>query len=443
MSERAALRGLHLHFDCASGIAGDMTLGALMQLGVPEEVVRAAVAAVGVEPERITAVPVVKGGIAAIDVKVHTDQSVGPEQSRGGARAASKDPAQSAPHEPARDGDEHGHGHGDEHGTAYREIVERLQRLEGETRPRAMDMFARVARAEASLHGTTPDEVHFHEVGAIDSLVDIVGTAAALAWLAPASVSCDVVAMGHGTIRCAHGVLPVPSPAALEILREAGGRITDGGVARELCTPTGAAIVAAAVTTWGPLPALTPVAVGYGAGDAELADRPNVLRVIAGRPADAAGDTVWRLEANVDDMSSELCEHAGAALFAAGAVDVWWTPITMKRGRPALLLGALAPDGARAAVIDAMLRETTTIGVRSDRVQRRVLDRELVWVETPLGRARVKVARAGGQLVNAAPEYEDCRRLADASGVPLKRVFTIVSAAYEQIVGTDGIAENS
>ncbi len=407
MSDRAALRGLHLHFDCASGVAGDMTLGALLQLGVPEEVVRAAVAAVGVEPERITAVPVVKGGIAAVDVKVETG------------------------------GHEHEHAHAHEH-TAYREIVGRLQGLDGETRDRAMDMFARVARAEALLHGTTPGEVHFHEVGAIDSLVDMVGTAAALAWLAPASVSCDAVAMGHGTIRCAHGVLPVPSPAALEILREAGGCTIDGGVARELCTPTGAAIVAAAVTTWGPMPALAPVAIGYGAGDAELDDRPNVLRVVAGRRSDAAGDTVWRLEANVDDMSSELCEHASAALFAAGAVDVWWAPITMKRGRPALLLAALAPDGAREAVIDAMLRETTTIGVRSDRVQRRVLERELVWVDTPLGRARVKVARAAGQVVNAAPEYEDCRRLAADSGVPLKRVFTIVSAAYERAAGPGG-----
>jgi uncharacterized protein (DUF111 family) len=180
------------------------------------------------------------------------------------------------------------------------------------------------------------------------------------------------------------------------------------------------------------MPTLTPLATGYGAGDARLADRPNVLRVIVGRPTtDAvADDTVIRLEANVDDMSPELCEHAAAQLFAAGAVDVWWTPIVMKRGRPALLLGALAPESSYPAVIDAILRETSTIGVRYDRVRRRVLDREVEWVQTPHGRARVKVARDGDSIVNVAPEYEDCRQLAVATGVPLKVVYAAVMAAY-------------
>lgn len=314
---------------------------------------------------------------------------------------------------------------------------------------RALDMFDRVARAEAKMHDQSVDDVVFHEVGAIDSIVDIVGTAAALAWLAPASASAVSVAMGHGTVTCAHGRLPVPSPAALEILREAGGVMDDGGLPRELCTPTGAAILAATVTRWGPMPRMIPLAVGYGAGDASLPDRPNVLRVTIGRPVGAAeagagagqgsapgvgdgeGDGVlWRVEANIDDMSPEMCEHAAEAAFAAGALDVWWTPIVMKKGRPALLLAALAPAAVRDAVAAAMLRETTTIGVRFDPVARRVLDREIRHVDTRFGTLPVKIARLDGAVVNAAPEFEPCRAAARAAGVPLKQVFAEVLAAY-------------
>jgi uncharacterized protein (TIGR00299 family) protein len=296
-------------------------------------------------------------------------------------------------------------------------------------------MFDRVARAEARLHGTTAEAVAFHEVGAIDSIVDIVGTAAALAWLEPAGVTCAEVAMGHGTLVCAHGVLPVPAPAALEILREAGGVMADGGVARELCTPTGAAILASAVTRWGPAPAGTPVAVGWGAGDAELADRANVVRAVLLRPAAAGGPdaTMWRIEANVDDMSPELCGHAMDAAFAAGAVDVWWTPVTMKKGRPALLVGALAAGDRRDAVVAALLRETTTIGVRFDPVERVVLPRELVEVATPFGAIRVKVARDGAAVVNAAPEHDDCVAAAERHGVPLKAVYAAALAAYAAV----------
>lgn len=331
---------------------------------------------------------------------------------------------------------------------------------------RALDMFDRVARAEARMHDQSIDDVVFHEVGAIDSIVDIVGTAAALAWLAPVSASAVSVAMGHGTVKCAHGLLPVPSPAALEILREAGGVMDDGGLPRELCTPTGAAILAATVTRWAPMPRMIPLAVGYGAGDASFPDRANVLRVTIGRPvatagrapgaspgtpgtgdgdpgagaggdpgadlrADASADPdLWRIEANIDDMSPEMCEHAAEAAFAAGAVDVWWTPILMKKGRPALLLAALASGPVRDAVAAAMLRETTTIGVRFDPVARRVLDREIRHVETRFGRLPVKVARLDGAVVNAAPEYEHCRAAARVAGVPLKQVFAEVLVAY-------------
>ena len=307
-----------------------------------------------------------------------------------------------------------------------------------DVRARALDLFDRVARAEATLHGKTVDDVVFHEVGAIDSIVDLVGTAAALAWLAPVGVSCSEVAMGHGTLRCAHGVLPVPAPAALEILREAGGVMTSGGLARELTTPTGAAILAHAVTAWTPAPAGRVLGTGWGAGDSDLADRANVVRVIALEPRAATAaapdaDGLWRVEANVDDMSPELAGHTIDQALAAGAVDAWWTPITMKKGRPALAFAALVPTAARERVIAAVLRETTTIGVRFDRVERTVLARELVVVDTELGPLPIKVARdPAGVVVNAAPEHDACAAAAERTGLPLKAVYAAAAAAWHQ-----------
>jgi uncharacterized protein (TIGR00299 family) protein len=402
------VRGLHLHLDCVSGIAGDMTLAALIDLGVPVEVIEASLVKVGAGG-RLTVRKVVKRGIAATDVQVRTDGVIElGEHVAGMTRSA---------------------GHGQRHAHhPYKAIRERLEALEVGVRRRAMDMFGRVARAEAKLHGMAVDEVEFHEVGAIDSIVVIVGTAAGLAWLEPSAVTCAMVPMGHGSLVCAHGVLPVPAPAALEILREAGGVMTDGGIARELCTPTGAAILASAVTAWTPAPTGTPVAIGLGAGDFELEDRANVLRLVAVRPVERG--TMWRIEANVDDLSAEVAAYALEQVMAAGAVDAWWTAVTMKKGRPGLQITALAGDGARDAVVGVVLAETSTIGVRFDRVERKMLTRELVPVETPYGAVRMKVARDGGRVVNAAPEFEDCKAAAASAGVPLKVVYAAAVAAY-------------
>ena len=238
--------------------------------------------------------------------------------------------------------------------------------------------------------------------------------------------------MGHGTIHCAHGVLPVPAPAALEVLREAGGVMADGGVSRELCTPTGAAILAHAVTSWAAAPIGKPVATGWGAGDADLDDRANVLRVTALELGARTVDAIWQIEANLDDMSPELCAPAAEAIFAAGAVDVWWSPITMKKGRPALTLSVLVTDEARAAVIAAILRETTTIGVRYTRVERTMLARRIVEVSTRYGTIPVKVAADGDTVLNAAPEYEVCAAAAKQHGVPVKLVFAAALAAFDR-----------
>jgi uncharacterized protein (TIGR00299 family) protein len=412
----AGMKGLHLHLDCASGLAGDMTLGALIDVGVPVDVIGDALDAIGAGRDRLTVNRVVKAGIAAVDVQVRV----------GGGSIVATGHEHEHEHE-----HEHGHGHDHDH-VHYGAIRAHLEsRLVGGVRARALDMFDRLARAEAKLHGTTVDAVAFHEVGAIDSIVDIVGTAAALDWLAPATVSCAAVAMGHGTLTCAHGVLPVPAPAALEVLTAAGGVMTDGGIAKELCTPTGASILASAVTTWTPAPTGTPVAVGWGAGDFDLADRANVVRAVVIRPATSSAAATWRIEANVDDMSPELCSHAADAAFAAGALDVWWTPITMKKGRPALMVSAIVPDAARDAVVAALLRETTTIGVRFDPVDRRVLDRRIVTVDTAYGPIRVKLAHDGAVVLNAAPEHDDCVAAATRHGVPLKAVYAAAIAAAQ------------
>jgi pyridinium-3,5-bisthiocarboxylic acid mononucleotide nickel chelatase len=464
----SGLRGLHLHIDCPAGAAGDMMLGALIDLGVPAEVIGQALDAIGAGRHRLKVQRIVKHGIASVDVKVDTAGHILDEHRHGErgkphsheGRAHSHDGRVKAEAPAAQSGkfvgikfraetatrhitvDEHGdkteqvHAHGGDQGHAhyhYAEIrwrISRAQLTEG-TRGRALDIFDRLARAEAKLHGSTLDDVTFHEVGAIDSIVDIVGTAAALDWLAPASVTCTSVAMGHGTLTCAHGVLPVPAPAALEVLREVGAVMADGGVATELCTPTGAAILASTVMRWTTPPLARPVAVGWGAGDLDLADRANVLRLVVLAPAVGPSQSVWQIDANIDDMSPELTGAASDALFAAGAVDVWWTPIMMKKGRPAFTLSVLAETPKRDEVIATLLRETTTIGVRYHELQRTVLARKLVEVDTRYGKIPVKVAMDGATVVNAAPEYEACAAAARQHGVPVKLVFSAALAAYD------------
>lgn len=449
------MRQRHLHIDCASGCAGDMMLGALIDLGVPVDVVGDALDAIGAGRWRLRVSRVIKHGVAAVDIKVDTGgELAGASRHVHAAPAAQGHRHHGHGHEHEHDHGQHDrgrHDHGDHahehHGQGpgdhahyhYAAIRRRIAEapLAAGTRRRALDIFDRIARAEATLHGTTVDHVAFHEVGAIDSVVDVVGTAAALDWLDPASVSCTSVAMGHGTLTCSHGVLPVPAPAALEILREAGGVMADGGVARELCTPTGAAILSATVTAWSAPPTGRPLAVGWGAGDAELADRPNALRAVvldAGAALRGAQvDAVWQIEANVDDMSPELCGPASEAVFAAGGLDVWWAPITMKKGRPALLLCALAATERRDAVAAAILRETTTIGVRYALRERTVLARTIREVATPYGPIAVKVASDGDTVLNAAPELDACLAAARRHGVPVKLVFAAALAAFESV----------
>ena len=400
------LQGKELYFDCFAGIAGDMTLGALFDLGVPEEAVRGELAKLPVRSYRLDRERVQRGALVGTKIHVRVDG-----------------------HDEHFDHHHDHHARDAHHHTHYRDIAAMLrQHLSGDVRARALAIFERIAVVEARLHGVSVEEVAFHEVGAVDSIVDIVGAAAALSWLAPSRITSRRVPLGGGTVETAHGRLPVPAPATLELL--AGAEVEAGGDT-ELTTPTGAGIVAASVSAYGPMPAMRVVGVGWGAGDRQLADRPNLLRVVAGVPTTAAStaDEIVAVEANIDDMNPELCEPLLEALFAAGAVDAWFTPIVMKKSRPALTVAALCPPSARDAVAAAILRESTTIGVRFSSRERTILPRHLVEVDTPWGKVPVKVA-GDGDAANAAPEYEACHKLAIEAGVPVKRVYLAALAAF-------------
>jgi uncharacterized protein (TIGR00299 family) protein len=413
------LRGCALHFDCFAGIAGDMALGALLDLGVPESAVRAELERLPVGGYRLERERVRRGALMGTKIRVIVEGADAHAHAHGAGEA----------HDPRHPHDAH-HAH-----RHYRDIRALLTgALAGDVRARALDIFERIAAVEARLHGLPVDEVAFHEVGAVDSIVDIVGTAAALAWLAPSAVTARPVPLGSGSVETAHGRLPIPAPATLELL--AGAPVEAGGADAELTTPTGAAILAASAGAYGPLPPLRVVGVGWGAGDRELADRPNLLRVVAGRPARAVVDEPAGahvvVEANIDDMSPQLCEPLVEALLAAGALDAWLQPIVMKKGRPALLVGALCEAARQGEVAAALFRESTTLGVRHHPVGRTVLERRFVEVQTEFGAVPIKVAGDGDRPYNVAPEYEACRALARQHGVPVKQVYLAALAAYFQ-----------
>jgi len=317
------------------------------------------------------------------------------------------------------------------HHRAWRTIRELLgrSRLPERARELATSAFARLAEAEGRVHGVPPDEVEFHEVGAVDSIVDVVGSALLVAALAPSRIVCLPPPSGGGTARTAHGPIPLPAPAVLEILR---GRTLRPSGPGERTTPTGAALAGAWAEAADSLPELSIQAVGYGAGTKRWEDAPNLLRAVLGEPVrgQPGGGAGWVLEANLDDLSPQLVAAALEAVLAAGAADAWIAPLTMKKGRPGHLLGALVPESARSAVEEALFRETSTLGLRAHRVERSVLEREAVEVATRYGTVRVKVGRRRGEVVNAAPEFEDCRLRAQEHGVAVKEVLAAALAAW-------------
>jgi uncharacterized protein (TIGR00299 family) protein len=273
------------------------------------------------------------------------------------------------------------------------------------------------------------EQVHLHEVGALDSIIDIVGAVFGLEWMGADRIVCSPLNVGGGTVESAHGLFPVPAPATLKLLGDAP--VYGGAVQKELVTPTGALIATSYAASYGPIPAMTIDTVGYGAGDRDHPGTPNVLRVLVGRAADSGrAERVVVIECEIDDMNPQLFGVVMERLYAAGALEVFYTSVQMKKNRPGTLLTVIAPPDRRAALSDIVFRETTTIGLRHSEVDRECLPREIVTVETPVGAVRFKIARHGGRIVNAVPEFDDCARLASAGGLSVKEVQAIALQAY-------------
>jgi len=432
-----------VYFDCFSGLAGDMTLGALVDLGLDPDRLRAALSTLPVEGWTLHTEERLKMGIRGVGLHIevggetegpaephpqgeHHDHGLDhpPTQHHGpthhGHGHDDLDPAHAHDHEPG--------GHHHDHHFHYADIVRIL--TGGDLPPpvvdKALAAFDAIAVAEARVHGVDRDAVHFHEVGAVDSILDIAGVAFGLWALGIDRVESAPPPMGRGFVRCAHGPMPLPAPATLEILK--GVPIAPCPLERELVTPTGAAFIAAWAERVGGFPEMVVEGVGWGAGNADFPDRPNLLRIVLGRTEpEAARCTV--IESNLDDCTPELAGYLLERLFEAGALDAWFVPIHMKKSRPGFTVGALADAGRAAAVEEVLLAESTAIGLRRFPVTRLKLDRRHRTVQTPFGPVTVKVAHRGGEVLNVAPEFEACRALARAAGVPLKLVYQHAVAA--------------
>ena len=433
-----------LYFDCFSGISGDMVLGAFLDLGLPLEGLQHALGSLAVEAFEITATRVLRAGVSAtkFDLVERKGEAHGHAHAHDHAHAHSHDHSHGHdhPHTHAADpGQPHTHGDpaGPTHshaGHPHRSLPDIFGLIDRSAlgpsgRERARQMFRRLAEAEAAIHQMPVEQVHLHEVGALDSIIDIVGAVYALEWAGVDRIVCSPLNVGGGMVDSAHGRFPVPAPATLRLLE--GAPVYSGTVQRELVTPTGALVATTYASSFGPMPAMRVDKVGYGAGSADPQGTPNVLRIVVGRAADdTPGDRVVVIECEIDDMNPQIFGSVMDSLYAAGALEVFYVPVQMKKNRPGTLLTVIAPPGKRQTMTDIVFRETTTIGLRHHEVERQCLAREIVTVETPIGPVRFKLASHGGHIVNAAPEFEDCARLAAEHGRPVKDVQAIAVQAY-------------
>ena len=382
------------YFDCIAGISGDMALGSLVDAGADFDELRAVLGKLPLEPFSLEREEVESFGVRA--TKIHVDAPAA-----GVIRTYS----------------------------SIRMLLDAAPDIPADALRNAQRIFRRLAEAEATVHRKEVEFVTFHEVGGVDSIVDIVGTALAVSMLGIERVFASPVPTGFGMAKTEHGALPIPGPAVVELLR--GAPMYSRGVPFELVTPTGAAILASLVEGYGEMPLMRVEAVGYGAGEQRL-DFPNVTRVIAGeeeaapssrRVTDATGGGDVVLETNIDDLNPELYEYVLERLMTAGAQDAWLTPIVMKKSRPAVTVSVLCASGDEEALREVLFRETGTLGVRSTAVTKQALGREEVEVDTRVGKVRVKIGYLDGRAVTVAPEFEDCVRVARAAGIPAKDVY--------------------
>lgn len=396
------------YFHCYNGISGNMTLGALVDLGLDPDDLRKGLASLPVEGFEIKIETVKRSGVGATHLDVEVDE--------------------------AKD--------------VHRKLGAVLQILDGSKLPerviaRSREAFRRIAEAEAHVHQKTIETIHFHEVGCIDAIVDVAGSMLGIELLGIERVLSSPLAVGEGMVKCRHGNLPVPAPATVHILE--GIPIYSGGIEAELTTPTGAAIIATLAESFGPLPPLVVRKIAYGAGSREIPGQTNCLRVLlgdepAGVASDASGDlaahtehrTLYRLETEIDDMNPELFSALIEKLFELGVLDAHWTAVQMKKNRPGVALNVLVSADKRDAAATMIFRETSTFGLRIVPVDRYCLKRSFDSVETAFGPVKIKIGYWGDEILKATPEYEECRVLASAKGVPLTRVYQAAAAAIEQ-----------
>jgi len=410
------------YFDCFSGISGDMILGALIDAGLDPELLRKELAKLDLHGVEVDFQPTSKHAIAAIQAEVRlSDTPISPEHEHHIELDADQ-----APHQ---------HGHGHEHGGGHHHLKDILSligasNLDAEVRDTSARIFERLANAEAQVHGAPPAQVHLHEVGAIDAVVDVVGAVVGLHLLGVDRIFSSPLRFGTGFVRCAHGRYPVPVPGVLALCADIPCEQTD--VHSELVTPTGAAIITTIASSFGPAPSFRQTAVGYGAGRRDLDELPNLLRLRIGETdLELERDRMVMLEANIDDMTPEIYGYLFEQLLAKGAKDVYITPVQMKKGRPGNLLSVLTDEGLLDAMITMVFAETTTIGVRHHAVERRKLQRSIGTVSTPYGSVRVKICHFDGQH-RVTPEYDDCARLAQQRQVPILSVYAAARAAFSE-----------
>jgi uncharacterized protein (TIGR00299 family) protein len=383
------------YFDCFSGVSGDMILGSLVDAGLEVGWLEAELDRLRVPGFRLQAERTARRGISGTKLTVVTE----------------------------------------EHGIERRlpdisEIIERSA-LSDDIKSSSKKIFAELAAVEAGIHQKSVDEMHFHEISGLDSIVDVVGALVGLKGLGVETVHASRIHVGTGFVECRHGTLPVPAPATLELLK--GVPVYSRGIESELATPTGVAILKGISKSFGAMPEMTIDRIGYGAGSREL-EIPNLLRICLGETCEDryAGDEVLLLETNIDDMNPEFFGHVSEQLLTQGALDVFMTPIYMKKNRPATLLSVLTAKEGLDRILSTVFSETTTLGVRIRSVDRKVLARDTISVRTPLGDVKVKVGRIGEEVKTIAPEYEDCREIAASQGVPLKDVYEAAKAACRE-----------
>ncbi|HUI67752.1 MAG TPA: nickel pincer cofactor biosynthesis protein LarC [Nitrospirota bacterium] len=387
-----------VYFDCFSGISGDMTLGALVDAGVSIDALRAGLSKLSLPGYELKVEKVNRSGIAATKAHVIIDRK--DQKSR--------------------------------HLSDILDIIEGSS-LSPTVKEKSSLIFKRMAAAEAKVHGTIPDEIHFHEVGAVDAVVDIVGSVIGLDLLEITQIIASAVNVGSGTVHTSHGIFPIPAPATAELLK--GIPFYQSSTQFELATPTGAAIISTLSKSFGPLPAMKVDRIAYGAGDKDFPDRPNILRLMIGElAANYEEDTSIVIETNIDDMSPQVYDYIIERLMEQGAQDVYLSPIIMKKGRPAILLSVLTERSKTDALLDIVFHETTSIGARIHEVGRKKLSREIKEVDTIYGRVGVKISRRGKEILTVTPEYDDCRRIAEEKKVPLKKVM---EEAKKQFLNTE------